>query len=101
MGLSPFSPPVTLGTQILLGPRYPEDWRNAVLFGPQVPLGLVRLSPFSRPGTLCLPPGTLGTGGTLYFQSPRYGTGGTQSFQAPLGTLETGGTLAPSGAQAP
>ena len=42
----------TIGTQYFLPPRYPGHWRDSVLLAPQVPWGLVGLSPFSPPGTL-------------------------------------------------
>ena len=80
-GLSPFSPPGTLGlpglsligapgtlwtdrTLYFQSPRYPRDWRDSVLLGLQVPWGLAGLSPFSVPGIL-------GIGGTKSFQGPR------------------------------
>ena len=53
----------TLGagwTQSCQVTRYPEDWRDSVLLGPEVPYGLAVLSLFR-------PPGTLGTGGTRSF----------------------------------
>ena len=59
--LSTFAPPGTLetgGTQYFWPPRYPVDWWDSVLsaptFSPQVPYGLVGLSPFAHQVTLGL-----------------------------------------------
>ena len=86
MGLSPFGPPGTLrsgGTQSFKAPRYPGDWWDSVLSGPQVPWGLAGLSPFR-------PPGTLGTGEiSSVTRSGTLGTGGSvlSAPQVPLGRL--------------
>ena len=106
----PFSPPGTLGTggtQSFQPPRYPGDWRDAVLSTHKVTQELVGFSPFRRPGTILME-----TDGTQSFMAPRYrgdwwdavprvngglkglspfrrpgtlliGTGGTESFLAP------------------
>ena len=85
-GLSPFSPPGTLGTvgtQPFQAPKYPGDWRDSVLSGPQVSWGLEGLSPFR-------PPGTLRTVGTQSFQPPSYPEGRRDSvISADPGTLRT------------
>ena len=71
-----FEAPGTLwtgGTQHFCPPRYPGDRRDSVLLAPQVPCGLVGLSPFSPHFQ---PPGTLWTGGTQSFCPPgNLGTG--------------------------
>ena len=82
--LSPFGPPGTLktgGTQSFCPPRYPEDWRDSVLWAPRYPVDgrdSVLVS-FSPPGTLWIgwtqsfqAPGTLWTCGTQYVLPPRY-----------------------------
>ena len=88
-GLSPFSPPGTLGTvgtQPFQAPKYPGDWRDSVLSGPQVSWGLEGLSPFRPPEVSWKlagfspfrPPRTLGTCGTQSLQGPRRDPGDWQ-----------------------
>ena len=70
-GLSPFSPPGTLGTgvtQSFQAPRYPGDWRDSVLSAP---------------------PGTLRTGGTRVVSGPRYPWDLRESHFSPPSTLGT------------
>ena len=78
MGLSPIRPPGSLrtgGAESCQALRYPGDWRDSVLLGPQVPWGLARLSPFRPLGTMGTGPSRrTGTGGSLT-RVPKAGTG--------------------------
>ena len=99
-GLSPFGPPGTLrtdGTQVLLAPRYPGEWRDSVFSATRYPvnwrdsvLSARRYTVDWRDSVLLatryhldwwdsvvsVPPGTLWTGGTQSFRPSRnLGTG--------------------------
>ena len=50
---------------VLLATRYPVHSRDSVLSGLRYPVDW-------QDSVLLPPPGTLGTGGTQYFQPPRY-----------------------------
>ena len=88
-GTQSFRPPRYPGDwrdAVLLPPRYPVDWRDSVLLTPRYS-GDCRDSDLSAPQVLCE------LVGLSPFNSPQgtLGTGGTQSFE-PQGILGTGGT---------